>query len=562
MVLRRRGRKADNDQVAADRSDESPDTARRIAGRYRLESKLGDGAMGTVWSGVDELLDRPVAVKEVRLPPGLPEAEASELRERALREARAIASLSHPNVVTLYDVARQEGEPFVVMELVPAQSLAELLAEQRTLTDQQLAVVADGLASALTAAHRAGIVHRDVKPGNVLIGQDGQIKLTDFGISRNISEQTITRTGIVLGTPAYIAPEMAAGERAATTADLWGLGATLFAAAEGHPPYDVGDNPLATMHEVVHGPAPRTTRPGPVGEVINSLLVKEPDQRMPLTEVRRRLQHLLPAPDENPFPALAAAEPVPARPQERTREEEPPDEPESVPLAADPGELPFTPKEPPRRRSRLGTAVLAASAAVLFTAALAAGYAGVRVIAGQPVLPPAAVHTPGGNWQLTEYVDLARHTGAAGDGRFRIQAPVGWTIFHNEQADLARSKVVSFVSPDGRSKLSVERFGGFFTADRKLADYIVALPDLATGANGDFQLISDQESGQGRRVAYRTSHGPVTGVPGGSLERFTLAQLIRWQDDLWVVQVTTPTEREAESGQLLDAVLPTFEPQY
>ncbi|MCC5698318.1 hypothetical protein LH612_34810, partial [Klebsiella pneumoniae] len=137
------------------------------------------------------------------------------------------------------------------------------------------------------------------------------------------------------------------------------------------------------------------------------------------------------------------------------------------------------------------------------------------VIAGQPVLPPAAVHTPGGNWQLTEYVDLARHTGAAGDGRFRIQAPVGWTIFHNEQADLARSKVVSFVSPDGRSKLSVERFGGFFTADRKLADYIVALPDLATGANGDFQLISDQESGQGRRVAYRTSHGPVTGVPGG-----------------------------------------------
>ncbi|WP_236623226.1 serine/threonine-protein kinase, partial [Saccharopolyspora rectivirgula] len=148
--------------------------------------------MGTVWSGVDELLDRPVAVKEVRLPPGLPEAEASELRERALREARAIASLSHPNVVTLYDVARQEGEPFVVMELVPAQSLAELLAEQRTLTDQQLAVVADGLASALTAAHRAGIVHRDVKPGNVLIGQDGQIKLTDFGISRNISEQTIT----------------------------------------------------------------------------------------------------------------------------------------------------------------------------------------------------------------------------------------------------------------------------------------------------------------------------------------------------------------------------------
>src|SRR5882757_4117713 len=190
----------------------SDDRSRVIAGRYRLEHVLGNGSMGTVWAAYDEFLQRKVAVKEVLLPPGIPAGEADALRERTLREARAIAVLSHPNVVTLHDIARQDGEPFVVMELVPSRSLAEVVRQQGPLNTQQTAAVADAVAAGLEAAHRAGITHRDVKPGNVLVGDSGQIKLTDFGIARNVAENTMTSTGIMLGSPAYIAPEVASGQ--------------------------------------------------------------------------------------------------------------------------------------------------------------------------------------------------------------------------------------------------------------------------------------------------------------------------------------------------------------
>lgn len=189
-------------------SDEEP---RIVAGRYRLRSVLGSGAMGTVWAAYDEFLQRMVAVKEVRLPPGVAASQADELRERTLREARAIAVLSHPNVIILHDVAREDGDPFVVMELLPSHSLAELLRDHGPLDVEQAAAMADAVAAALEAAHAAGITHRDVKPGNVLISSDGRIKLTDFGIARNVSEATMTRTGMMLGSPAYIAPEVASG---------------------------------------------------------------------------------------------------------------------------------------------------------------------------------------------------------------------------------------------------------------------------------------------------------------------------------------------------------------
>src|ERR1700754_3436378 len=199
---------------------------RVVAGRYRLRRQLGSGSMGTVWEAYDEFLRRPVAVKEVLLPPGIPDAEADELRERTLREARAIAALSHPNVITLHDVARENGEPFVVTEYMPAHSLAELLRILGPLETAAAAAVGVAVAAGLAAAHEVGITHRDVKPGNVLVGGNGQVKLTDFGIARNVSERTMTRTGIMLGSPAYIAPEVAAGGAVTPAADLWGLGAT------------------------------------------------------------------------------------------------------------------------------------------------------------------------------------------------------------------------------------------------------------------------------------------------------------------------------------------------
>ncbi|HEX2301091.1 MAG TPA: serine/threonine-protein kinase, partial [Pseudonocardiaceae bacterium] len=240
--------------------------------------------MGTVWSAHDEVLGRAVAVKEVLLPPGIPDAEADVLRERSLREARAIAVLSHPNVVTLYDVVREGGAPFVVMELVASHSLAEML-RTGPLPAPRVMTIGAAVAAALQAAHAAGITHRDVKPGNVLVAHDGRIKLTDFGIARNPADQTMTATGLMLGSPAYIAPEVASGGQVSPAADLWGLGATLFAAVEGRPPYDAGD-PLTTVSAVVLGEVPAPSCSGVLGEVIRGLMVKDPAARMTLAQVR------------------------------------------------------------------------------------------------------------------------------------------------------------------------------------------------------------------------------------------------------------------------------------
>ncbi|GAA4620224.1 serine/threonine-protein kinase [Saccharopolyspora hordei] len=562
--------------MPANDNDDLAGAGRLIGDRYRLERELGGGAMGTVWAGTDELLRRPVAVKEVKLPPGMPDEEAAELRERALREARAIAVLSHPNVVTLYDVAREDGEPFVVMELVPSQSLAAILGEHGPLDDQQLAVIADGVAAGLEAAHQAGIVHRDVKPGNVLIGDDGRIKVSDFGISRNIAEHTITRTGILLGTPAFIAPEVAAGEGVHASADLWGLGATLFAAAEGRAPYDVGDDPLATVTEVVRGPVPRPTRTGPIGEIITALMVKDPTQRMPLTEVRRRVQRLLPEPGARPFAMLIDPEaptvrvrtlvpPAPSTPQPKSPTL---DVPSAAPLARDPGALPFELKDPPpRRRSPWAVAALAVAAVVLFAAACLGGFTATRVLAGEAVLPPRGTppsatspSAQGGNLRMAETADDAKHTAAPRGGRFTVLAPVGegWQRFHSERTDVANSLVVSYVSPDGRTEIAVQRYGRYFGSGRDLDDYVAALPTVV-GAGNQVQLESRTDTGDGLRLVYTTTLNPVVGVVGQPEQRSTAAQLVQRGDDLWVVRVTGPVDHARTNMRLLVQVAPSLD---
>ena len=255
------------------------DQERRVGGRYRLSSELGSGAMGTVWSGYDDVLQRRVAIKELKVPPGVPEQEARDLRERIMREARALGGLSHPNVITVFDVVVDDGQPVVVLELVPSRNLATMIGEQGALTAAQAAVVGFATAGGLRAAHRSGITHRDVKPGNVLIADDGRVKLTDFGIARNAADAPMTSVGLVLGSPAYIAPEVAAGQPVTPAADLWGLGATLFAAVEGRPPYDVHGDPVSTITEVVDGEVPRPRGSGPVVDVITALMVKDPAHR-------------------------------------------------------------------------------------------------------------------------------------------------------------------------------------------------------------------------------------------------------------------------------------------
>jgi tRNA A-37 threonylcarbamoyl transferase component Bud32 len=254
-------------------------SGRFLAGRYRLRTELGSGGMGTVWLAQDELLDRQVAVKEISPPPEVSESEREVLRQRTLREARTAARLSHPNVVAIYDVVEDGGRPWIVMALIRARSLWEIVQQDGPLTPPEGAKVALQVLAALDAAHALGIMHRDVKPGNVLIDDGGRAVLTDFGIARADDSPTITSTGVLVGSPSYIAPERARGERGGPASDLWSLGATLYAAVEGRPPYD-RPGALATLTAVVTEDPDPPSRLGPLWPVIKGLLDRDPAQRL------------------------------------------------------------------------------------------------------------------------------------------------------------------------------------------------------------------------------------------------------------------------------------------
>jgi tRNA A-37 threonylcarbamoyl transferase component Bud32 len=258
---------------------------RTIGGRYRLDRTIGSGGMGTVWAGTDELLGRQVAVKEVRFPPELGEREQHELRERTMREARATAKLSHPNVVTTYDVVEEDDRPYIVMELLPTRSLSTVLREDGPLPPHRVAQIGVEMLSALEASHKQGVVHRDVKPGNVLLTTDGRAVLTDFGIATMAGDPALTSTGVVLGSPSYMSPEQARGKRPGAVADLWSLGATLYSAVEGRPPFDA-ENALGTLTAVISDPVPTPRVEGPLREAILGLLRKDPDERIDIPTAR------------------------------------------------------------------------------------------------------------------------------------------------------------------------------------------------------------------------------------------------------------------------------------
>ncbi len=273
-------------------SGRGPDGAqpeRLLGGRYQLVKLAGKGAMGRVWAAHDQVLNRPVAIKEVDFPRGMPVSETEQVARRTMREARAIASVSDPHVVTIYDMLVLPHGPAIVMELLTARSLAEVLAVDGPLSESEAVIVGLAVASGLLAAHSAGITHRDVKPGNVLMCQDGRIKLTDFGIARSAGEQTITATGLLLGSPAYISPEVASGFPATPRSDAWGLGALLFACVEGVPPFDRG-SPMATLTAVIQDPVPAHPHSGRLTGVIRGLLTKDPATRMTVTTAHDALR--------------------------------------------------------------------------------------------------------------------------------------------------------------------------------------------------------------------------------------------------------------------------------
>jgi tRNA A-37 threonylcarbamoyl transferase component Bud32 len=250
-----------------------------VADRYRLQDQIGHGAMGAVWRARDELLDRDVAVKEVKIPPALSPGDRSALYERTLREARTAARLNHPGVVTVFDVVEEDGRPWIIMELVQARSLDQVLAEDGPLSPSRAADVGTQLVSALTTAHAAGVLHRDVKPSNVLLCPDGRAVLTDFGIATLEGDAQLTQTGMVMGTPAFTPPERIRGEPATPASDLWSLGATLYAAVQGRGPYQERGGAITTMNAVINEDTPVASSAGELGPVISALMCKDPASR-------------------------------------------------------------------------------------------------------------------------------------------------------------------------------------------------------------------------------------------------------------------------------------------
>lgn len=264
------------------------DSSELIAGRYRLMDRIGSGGMGHVWLAWDERLNRAVAVKQLHSPVGLGESEAGIAHERAMREARNTARLHHPNAVPVFDVVDDDGRPCLVMQYLPSHSLQAVLTERGPLPVREVARLGSELASALAAAHRADLVHRDVKPGNVLLAEDGTARITDFGISHALGDASLTSTGMVTGTPAYLAPEVARGGPSTPASDVFSLGATLYAALEGSPPFGSGTNAMALLHRVASGQI-TPPRESPLAPMLLRMLAASPDDRPSMQEVSTTL---------------------------------------------------------------------------------------------------------------------------------------------------------------------------------------------------------------------------------------------------------------------------------
>lgn len=254
-----------------------------LADRYELDHEIGRGGMGSVWLGHDTVLDRDVAIKQIGMVNGGGEPDL----ERAEREAHLAARINHQNVVAVFDLVDEDGYQWLVMEHVDGPTLADLITEQGPLDPVELAPVVRQVAGALAAAHDLGIVHRDVKPSNILLTHDGTAKLSDFGVARAQADASLTQTGLVTGSPAYLSPEVASGRTATAASDVWSLGAAVFHALSGRPPYSVGDNLLGAMYRIVNGDPPRLDGDDALTAAVTAMMQHDPDARPTMAEVER-----------------------------------------------------------------------------------------------------------------------------------------------------------------------------------------------------------------------------------------------------------------------------------
>jgi non-specific serine/threonine protein kinase len=275
-----------------------------VAGRYRLQSKLGGGGMGAVWLATDRLLNREVAIKQVLTTAGLSEAEATEVRNRIVHEGRVAAKLSHEHAIAVYDVVLEAGEPWLVMEYLPSRSVAKALALADTLSPIEVAQIGAQVADALATAHAAGIVHRDIKPGNILVAdrgsEVGMAKLSDFGIS-SAGEAFDEPEDVITGTPSYLPPEVARGAQPGPASDVFSLGATLYTAIEGHPPYGFDDDNDVIVTRAAMAQIIPPTRSGPLTQVLLHMMEPAPQRRPTKAEAREEILTAAFGPGTGPY---------------------------------------------------------------------------------------------------------------------------------------------------------------------------------------------------------------------------------------------------------------------
>jgi serine/threonine protein kinase len=413
--------------------------------------------MGRVWLGYDEVLRRDVAVKEVVPPPGLTAAEQDMSNERSLREARAIARLNHPNVVRIYDVVNKQPHPWIVMEYVPSRSLHQAIVEDGPLPPAEVARIGLAVLAALYAAHKAGIVHRDVKPSNVLLSGD-RVVLTDWGLATMEGDATVTRTGMIIGSPAYISPERARDGAYSPASDLWSLGATLYAAVEGRAPYE-RSSAIATLTALATEDPDPAVNAGALRPVLLGLLVKDPAHRMGPFETEQALRRALGPRAPRPRPVVWR----PPRPRPDTDEIAPlsPAILSEVPAEPAPETEPTLDEPPPRKdRSQLRRriVVIALILETLLIVAVAIGF--VVRLSHHPTSTPPPQPAP-----VTGTVAAPPATSAAAAASSGL--PTGWHAYHdpsgftvavpNGWTTYTRDGIVYFKDPNGGRLLGIDQ---------------------------------------------------------------------------------------------------------
>jgi eukaryotic-like serine/threonine-protein kinase len=560
-----------------------------VAGRYRIGPCLGTGGMGRVWLARDEVLRRDVAIKEIALPFGLTDEEREEMRERTLREARAAARLSHPNVVRIYDVQHGDERPWIVMEYVPARSLLQVIKENGPLPPKDVAGIGLAVLAALDAADRAGVVHRDVKPSNVLIADDGRVLLTDFGAAMiDEGEGALTQTGIILGSPRYIAPERAATGISTLESDLWSLGATLYEAVEGRGPY-TRETTLAVLVALATEKPDPVDRAGPLKPVINGLLQKNPKARMRLPEVEQRLRriadvqnavrlHQVPMPrfGEMAPPALTPAAdrdtgsisdgvvvkldslPVPAVPSRPPAAAAAPSS--APPTPQSPAAAPSRPAPivPPRRRhKRAWLAGLAAAVVVLAGAAVYAVTEGVpwaqdaRLTSaeaasngGAPAAPSSAARTSAAAPAALPTTLPGGYSWYSSKSGFRVAWPTTWVKIQESRTS------VTLCNPGGPPVVAVREW------IRPDPDLQAALRREETAANLPsykrlrMNVAPQQDSAEWEYTFTDPKMGPLHGVDRAVIVG-SRAYLITWR---------TPAAEWSQHRERFRVVASTFQP--